>query len=597
MLENKVISTKKTVTISDVNIVGDAEFKERVAQVFKCVADAVSKTLGPFGYTTIIEQFGEMHVTKDGWTVLKNINFDANIDNNILYLLTKIASQVVVKVGDGSTSSIVAADNIMKQFDGSGIVDTGFGPREFTETLNRLVRIIVDEIQKKSTRVNDDDFNEARDKKIYNLAMISTNGNYEISEMISRIYEETGNPSIAFSKGNYANHLLEVVEGYKSPIRLLDGIYITNESGERSDVNPLVLMFDHRVDPEHYSDIIIPARAFANQNGRLLYVIAPHYSDLVLQRIKNDTNLFFKASQGKFQDVYMKASIVSNLQRQMYSDLGCLLGATIIDTSMLEELLPHRQSPYMQEPEVEPIQEEIPREVKIVNTLGTCEKITSNLKDALFAGLTNTDEALYQVTMNDAVSRYNEARDRFARMDVVSPEVIDLKQRIAKLKCRMGIIQVGGISTLEQTANMDLVDDAVKACENAFNHGYNVGCSLIIPMVIDAMNASEELNFTEKEKQILSMIKTSFLEVYGKVIGNKYAQNGMSHDEFVEKRDEIINLSLEAGKAYDLVKNELSDDIINPSHTDIEILKAASSIASLLITSNQYLTIKLPNRQ
>ena len=63
--------------------------------------------------------------------------------------------------------------------------------------------------------------------------------------------------------------------------------------------------------------------------------------------------------------------------------------------------------------------------------------------------------------MNDAISRYHEARDRFARLDVVSPEVIDLKQRIAKLKCRMGIIQVGGISTLEQTANYDLVDDAV----------------------------------------------------------------------------------------------------------------------------------------
>lgn len=588
--------TEKTSTnaplISGVNIVSDKVFKERVSQVFKCVADSVSKTLGPFGYNTIIEQYGEMHVTKDGWTVLKNINFDENIDNNILYLLTKIASQVVIKVGDGSTSSIVAADNIMKHFDGSGIVDVEFGPREFTETLNNLVKIIVDEIQRKSIKVNDEDFNEARDKKIYNLAMISTNGNHEISEMISKVYELTGNPSIAFSKGNYANHNLEIVEGYKSQIRLLDGIYITNESGERADNNPLVLMFDHRVDPEHYLEIILPARTYASQNGRILYVIAPHYSDMVLQRIKNDTNLFFKASQGKFQDVYMKASIVSNLQRQMYSDLACLLGATIIDTSMMESLMPKVSRDGLDVKE----EGEVPREVKIVNLLGTCGRVASNLKDTLFSDLHNNDSALYEVTMNDAISRYHEARDRFARLDVVSPEVIDLKQRIAKLKCRMGIIQVGGISTLEQTANYDLVDDAVKACENAFNHGYNVGCSLIIPIVVDELNSSSKYNFTEKEKEILSMLKTSFLEVYHKVIGNKYAQNGMNPEEFDSKCKEIIQMSMEAGKAYDLVKNELSDDIINPSHTDIEILKAASSIASLLITSNQYLTIKLPNR-
>lgn len=567
-----------TVAISGVNIVSDKEFKQRVSEVFQCVADAVSKTLGPFGYTTIIEQFGEMHVTKDGWTVLKNIRFDENIDNNILYLLTKIASQVVVKVGDGSTSSIVAADNILKQFEASKIVDMEFGPREFTETLSKLVKIIVEGIQRKSTSVNTEDFDEERDRKIYNLAMISTNGNQEISQMISEVYAKTANPSISFSKGNYANHSLEVVEGYKSDIRLLDGIYITNESGERKDRAPLVLMFDHRIDPEHYTNIIIPARAYANNNGRILYIVAPHYSETALQRIKNDTNLYFKSTQGKFNDVYTKSSIVSNLQRQMYSDLACLLGATIVDTSMLEELMAEDGTK------------------KIPELLGTCETVTANLKDALFAGLNNTNEAMYNVTMNDAVSRYQEAKDRFARLDVVSPEVFDLKQRIAKLKCRMGVILVGGISTLEQSANMDLVDDAVKACENAFINGYNVGCSLIIPLVVDELLANADNQFTNKEINILKMLKVAFLDVYRKVISNKYSQVAMDTDLVNEKSDEIIKLSLKEGIAYDLVNNELSENIINPSHTDIEILKAASSIASLLITSNQYLTIKLPNR-
>lgn len=566
--------------ISNSNIISERNFKDRVEAIFKLVADAVSKTLGPFGKTTIIEQFGEMHVTKDGWTVLKGITFEDNTDNNILYLLTKIASQVVVKVGDGSTSSIVAADEVLKQFRNSDIIDMEFGPREFTETLNRLVIKLVDAIERKSIKINDEDFNEERDKKIYNLAMISTNGNKTISEMISRIYSETGNSSISFVKGSYAEHEIEIVNGYKSNIKLIDGIYINNESGVRAEVQPMILMFDHRLDIEHYINMIVPIRAQCAAMGHILYVVAPHYSDAVLQRIKSDTNLFFKASQGRFQDVYCRASIISNFSRQLYSDLACLLGATIIDTTRVEEFAKE--------------EDETTRIQAMVDCLGTCGTLNIDIKDALFSDFIAKDEKLFEVMMADAVSRYNEAKERFARLDTVSPELVDIKTRIAKLKCRMGIIKVGGVSTLEQSANYDLVDDAVKACENAFTYGYNIGCSLIIPLTITEL--INENTFTEKEVSILNMLGVAFLNVYKRVIQNKYVEveGSVEQQRIVDKINEIISGSIQEQLPYDLTTNTYSTTIINPTHTDIEILKAASSMVSLLITSNQYLKIQLP---
>ena len=576
-------TTNTDCIISKSNIISEKDFKGRVEAIFKLVADAVSKTLGPFGKTTIIEQFGEMHVTKDGWTVLKGITFEDNTDNNILYLLTKIASQVVVKVGDGSTSSIVAADEVLNQFKNSNIIDMEFGPREFTETLNRLVIKLVDAIERKSIKINTEDFNEERDRNIYNLAMISTNGNKTISEMISRIYSETGNSSISFVKGSYAEHEVEIVNGYKSNIRLLDGIYINNESGLRTDARPSILMFDHRLEIEHYINMIVPVRAQCAANGHMLYVIAPHYSDAVLQRIKSDTNLFFKASQGRFQDVYCRASIISNFSRQLYSDLACLLGATVIDTSRVEEFAKE--------------EDEAARIQAIVDCLGACGTITIDIKDALFSDFFAKDEKLFEVVMADAVSRYNEAKERFARLDTVSPELVDIKTRIAKLKCKMGIIKVGGVSTLEQSANYDLVDDAVKACENAFTYGYNIGCSLIIPTTITEVIA--ENTFTEKEIQILNMIGVAFLNVYKRVIMNKYMQveEVVEQAALAEKIDEIIKGSVENQLPFDLTTNTYSTKIINPTHTDIEILKAASSMVSLLITSNQYLKIQLPTQR
>lgn len=575
--------SKQELLISKSNIISEKNFKDRVEAIFKLVADAVSKTLGPFGKTTIIEQFGEMHVTKDGWTVLKGITFEDNTDNNILYLLTKIASQVVVKVGDGSTSSIVAADEILKQFRNTDIIDMEFGPREFTETLNRLVIKLVDAIERQSIKINDEDFNEERDRKIYNLAMISTNGNKTISEMISRIYSETGNSSISFVKGSYAEHEIEIVNGYKSNIRLIDGIYINNESGLRTESQPMILMFDHRLELEHYMNMIVPIRAQCAANGSVLYVIAPHYSDAVLQRIKSDTNLFFKASQGRFQDIYCRSSIISNFSRQLYSDLACLLGATVIDTTTVEEFIKE--------------EDENARLQAMIDCLGTCGTLSIDIKDALFSDFIAKDEKLFEVVMADAVSRYNEAKERFARLDTVSPELVDIKTRIAKLKCKMGIIKVGGVSTLEQSANYDLVDDAVKACENAFIYGYNIGCSLIIPLTISDIIAKN--TFTSKEVRILNMLGVAFLNVYRRVIQNKYVQveESVEQQKVVDKVNEIIEGSIQKQLPYDLTSNTYSTTIINPTHTDIEILKAASSMVSLLITSNQYLKIQLPTQR
>ena len=574
---------QKTISrvISKSNILSEADFSARVEAIFAEVAEAVSRTLGPYGKTTIIEQFGEMHVTKDGWTVLKGINYENNTDNNILYLLTKIASQIVVKVGDGSSTSIVGADEVLKQFNGSDIIDLEFGPRDFTQTLNRLIIQLVNAIEAKSIKINTDDFDEARDRKIFNLAMISTNGNEVISNMISEVYAKTKNPSISFIKGSYAEHEVEIIDGYKSSIRLLDGIYISSENGERVEAEPQILMFDHRIELEHYANIIVPVRAACNAQGRLLYVIAPHYSDAALQRIKSDTNLFFKSSKGQFLDVYCRASIISNHSRQLYSDLACLLGATIIDTSKVEEIIK--------------IQDETKRLQFMIDCLGVCGQLTINLKDALFTDFFGKDDELYRVMMADAVSRLNEAKERFARMDIVSPELVDIKTRVAKLKCSMGVIKVGGVSTLEQAANYDLVDDAVKACENAFTYGYNIGCSLIIPLTVDELIRDND--FSQKEKEILGMIKNAFLKVYERVLRNKYQYAKADKDGLDKKVQDVINGSIERQLPYDLNRETYSDTIINPSQTDIEILKATSSMISLLLTSNQYLKIRMPGQQ
>ena len=57
--------------ISSSNVIPEDEFRSRTREVFNYVSSVLTRTLGPYGSTTIIEQYGEMHITKDGFMVLK----------------------------------------------------------------------------------------------------------------------------------------------------------------------------------------------------------------------------------------------------------------------------------------------------------------------------------------------------------------------------------------------------------------------------------------------------------------------------------------------------------------------------------------------
>ena len=75
---------------------------------------------------------------------------------------------------------------------------------------------------------------------------------------------------------------------------------------------------------------------------------------------------------------------------------------------------------------------------------------------------------------------------------------------------------------------------------------------------------------------------------YRTVLSNKFS----SEDES-EKVDKIIEDTMlnDYTKVYDLVTDTYSDDVINSCETDVEIIKASISIISLLISSNQYISI------
>ncbi len=550
---------------TDWNVVNQEEFKESIKFVFDNVSEALKHTLGPYGSTTIIEQFGEFHPTKDGWQVLKKIAFADPTHQNIMQLLFNIAAQVVIKVGDGSTSSIMAANSVLQELDNSDILKT-LRPKDFIDVLNKVVGQICDIILKNSTKIDSSLDPEYHDIK--RLALISTNGDETVSSMIQEIYKQTDNPTIEFTKASEPKTTFEIVEGYRSNIiSYIDSIYSMSETGDVHVKHPLILLFNHMVYlGEHYATMIQPAIQKAMVEGRQLIVVAPQYDRRIMDVIKSTTINEIKAT-GRSTTIYCRASLVGKASAQLYSDFALMCGAPIISEADVETF---RGSI---------TEEELP---SIDTVLGTVEHMTIGAKSVTVNGFINRNEKMYRIHLADAQAKYNEMEERSRELGIVNNDLYITKQRLAKLRCRMGIIRVGGYSTLERTALYDLVDDAVKACESAFTHGYNMGGTLIIPSAIKAITPQNN-----NEKIILDLLESAFKNVYKAVLSNKYVQG----DEAL--LETLTAESIKNGATFNLITNQYDKNVINSCLTDIEILKATTSIISLIVTSNQYLTIQI----
>lgn len=544
------------------NVVDEEEFKTRVRNVFKVVAGMLTRTLGPGGSNTIIEKFGDIVITKDGWNIVKKIQFAESIDNTIMHLLVNICAQVVIKVGDGSTSSVVAANEVLLSIESvPELLD--IRPKDLSDLLSKIALKISEEILRRSTKI-DPSNNPQWTNDVYRLALVSTNNDVSIASMIQDIYKLTVNPNIDYIKSDTNRTHYEIIEGYQAHISFMDNGYINNPSDGTCDINaPIILMFDHKIDKEnHYDLVIVPVLQKAIQENRQVVVIAPRYDDFLLSNIRTQFNIEVK-STGKSTVVYARAALVNKLYQEFYSDFSIMTGGRVISENDM---------------------------IGIINaTTETIDEFIGYADYISIGGVTTTikgfplrNQNMYDIARNDAIAKYHILQASNEELNIVTPELYEMKKRISKLTCLMGIIYVGGNSSLEKSAYFDLVEDAVRSCESAFSYGYNIGGNLIIPIIIEDLIVTAQ---TDGEKLIYQLFSDAFRAVFAKVVKNQYKR--MSDDDVYA----IVDQSIAQKECFNLVTGEYSTEVINPCFTDIEIIKACTSIVSLLMSSNQFLTI------
>ena len=175
------------------NVIDGNEYKDTLQAVSDITCEIVTKTLGPYASTTVIDDGVSTYSTKDGWSVVNRLRFSDSIENILFGFIKDISFNLNSKVGDGTTTAIVAANKFIKEFRSWMDETRNNKSSEFhrlrqadvLKTIENTANEIIAELKSEDRVMHIQTSDDVR-----KIAYISTNGNDDVSDIIKNIYDE-----------------------------------------------------------------------------------------------------------------------------------------------------------------------------------------------------------------------------------------------------------------------------------------------------------------------------------------------------------------------------------------------------------------------
>lgn len=567
-----------------VNVISKESYETRVEKVFKLLWSTLSKSFGPYGAPTLIYNYPYSHVTKDGFTIMKNLSMDASeqlVDQAIANMASDVCGRLNYAVGDGTTSAVIATYSIYnnylkykKELDVNMVM-----PRDIIYSIKNLKNDIIAELDKYRQSIRSENPDELYNN-IYNVVYISSNGDEEISNYIASLYKELKFPGISCELATDGITKKRLINGFKLDLVLNDKLYINSDNDSMIESNCDIVILNVRITKDVYDKILKPLNEQSRIRGRKLIVCASTYDETALmQTIRRDlTNEYQKT-----KDINMVLTTyrsVSEYLRLTINDFATLCNTIIIDRSIKNDIIEKLDSGKSilevfnfderdNIPNLTCLAQSKEGAVKCTNTdiiEGRFNKIFELDEDAVrvgFAGNVNIgmknstfsdfyyNQNSYDAILKDAEITMRETEERYKKLGTFNLVVNQAQQRYYALKLKMGVIEVGGDSELSQKLFKDSVDDAIKAAASAYDHGIILGCNvLLINSITAILNAAEELYKTAPSRKlmteiiVLKILRDGFVDVYKTVLSNAFPNSTLyfkTKDDVKEKLLEIFH--------------------------------------------------------
>lgn len=589
------------------NIVKEDDLRAAQLRALKIFADAVSCTYGPMGgYTAYSMKDPNSNLkaiisnyTKDGFTVLKNVDVDKPVEALLKDEIRDICVQVIKKVGDGTTSAVLLSYFI---FDGlMRLKDNGVGKRDIIKAFKTIIADGIKEIEANGHVATIDD--------IFNIALTSLDGNEEIANEIKKIYKKEGmDVFIDVAVSNTTETTWNSYTGMTYDSGYIDPAFINNAKDSTCELeNPHIYVFESPIDTPDMIDTVktIIEKEIVEKNRRGLIqqqngedvTVRAQPTVIICPFISRDANSYIDQLINTFNSVEparrLPLCIVTNIDNmnQYLADIQAMTGAKFI-----KKYIDHNNL------KKDKVANLAPTMKNITSFAGTAKKV---IIDALSTRIIDPKMMFeedgetyteffnnYLNTLQVTLDKYNETKEELVKIG-------SLKRRINILKANMVDFYVGGIGISDRDALRDSVEDAVLNCRSAAKEGVGYGGNFEGITAFNKINKKygdertklhEDQEADEKTKYTATVnfaVSAVILNAYADLITLLYKPAFNDNSDIAQK---VMAVGLTNKHCpYNVITGEFDGTVLTSIKTEPVMLDAIAKIISLLFNTNQFL--------
>lgn len=505
----------------DLKYANDA--REEMANGIKKLYDAVRVTLGPRGKNVIIEQeFGTPLITNDGVTIAKAIELANQYENLGASILIEAASKTNDVVGDGTTTAILLASEII--FAGLSMIKEDKSSVMIRKGLEYYLPFIVNLISEKSMPVTSS-------KDLNKIASISSRST-EVGDLLEQAYLEVGiDGVITLQESSSVQTDLIVTKGYSFDRGLISP-YLSKDGDETVELDkPLILITDKKIT---MMQEIVPFLEESMKKTQPLLIICEDMDASVLNAI------IVNKLRGVFNAVVVKAPSFGDRKTKQLEDIAIFTKGTFLSGVIDSDIA-----------------------TKPVTSLGSAEKVViSKDQTTIMDGFGSTD---------DIIKRTESLKNEFTNT-TSEYEKEKLKDRIAKLLGGVAVIRVGSPTETELKDLKLRIEDAINATKAASIKGIIEGGGKVFYQISNELEKIEKPIYSDAKNILITALKKPFYQIIENAGKSKDIVNELKDNLWYDaESDQIVSLT-KAG-------------VIDPTSVAINAITNAISVASIFLTT------------
>lgn len=519
------------------NIDFGEDAKQKMWLGIEKLAKAVKSTLGARGKFVAIESskeapfIGGQTVTKDGVTVANSVSDLDPVQDLAIRMARQAAQNTASAAGDGTTTSIVLMEAIIKAAFEHELEDSNM--TEVTRHIQKMTDRIIKDLDKRAKKLTGG--------RLYHVATVSANNDRTLGKIVGDAYKYVGSEgvvTVSNSKGK--DTYVEVIEGMRID-RGYSSRYFTNDDKRTKCVldDAYVLISDQEIPSLKHIEGILN---FVVSKGKPLMIISNMSLDA-------SSTLAYNAANGKLKTCQVIPPSFGHRSEQMMQDLCVATGATYVSEKLGNDW-----------------------DMITPDFLGRANRVVSEENRTILI----TD------TTDDIISLVNDLNESLkTEVDLGRKEI--LRERISMLNGKAAVIYVGGDSDIEQKEKKDRVDDSVLATRAAMEEGILPGGGIALLNQSWLMNVESG---NSDEMTATNILCSALQAPFKQILTNAGKDVQEILDEVMDEDDLGFGFDVKAEKYGDMLKL----GVIDPAKVTKSALRNAVSVATTLLMTDATIT-------